>query len=238
MFFGLLRVINTEFLWKWWIIEIPQGFPHKDFNATERISSTLHPSHASHRRPRVHPCLGWRSLPTLCLSSGLLHWLPGHSGSLFLSKPSMRAKVTLLMTPVWCEVSGIITKMQWGLNECRKQVQNTASSLTYSNHITTKSNANAKRPWVIRVPQLCSLPQCSCDWLLRLSWAYIPDFRKEWVGQGKRMISPHLDPGGSFVGDRALQAPRKYPYSWVLADGLLTSSPDFESIPMTSWKML
>lgn len=139
MCFGLLRVISTEFLWKWWIIEIPQGFSHKDFNATERILSTLHPSHASHRRPRVHPCLGWRSLPTLCLSSGLLHWLPGHSGSLFPSKPSMRAKITLLMTPVWCEVSGIVTKMQWGLNECRKQVENTASSLTYSNHVPTKS---------------------------------------------------------------------------------------------------
>lgn len=159
--------------------------------------------------------------------------------SLFLSKPSMRAKVTLWMTPVWCEVSGVVTKMQQGLNECRKQVQNTAISLTCSNHITAKSKANAKRRWVIRVPQLCSLPQCSCGWSLRLSWAYVQDFRKEWVGQGKRTISPHLGPGGSSVGDRAIRAPRRYPHPWVLlADALLASSPDFESTPTTSWKML
>lgn len=52
--------------------------------------------------------------------------------------------------------------------------------------------------------------------------AYIRDFRKEWVGHHKRMTSPHLDPGGSSVGGRALCAPRRYPYSWILADGWLT----------------
>lgn len=68
--------------------------------------------------------------------------------------------------------------------------------LKYSIHITTKRKTNAKRSWVVRVPQLCSLTQflydsvCShgCQHVFRSSR------RCRWH-QGKSIISPHLGPG-------------------------------------------
>lgn len=103
-------------------------------------------------------------------------------------------------------------------------------------HITMKSKANAKRFWAIRVSHLGSLTQFSWDSICSNCCQYIfrSSQRSRW-GQSESIIFSYLDPGGSSVGDNALQALRRFPYYWVLSTGLLTSSVVCEFSSMILW---
>lgn len=109
-----------------------------------------------------------------------------------------------------------LIKTQWGLCECYRLVQSIAQHLKYYILITMKRKANAKKFWVMVVPQLCSLTQfCIRHWLLKWLPAYTH------IKQDKSIISPYPHPGGSSVGDSAFQALSRYLFSGVLCIWLL-----------------